>query len=193
MKARINNKMLLALGISALLPAGSALAAEISGGTINFNGSIVTSACAISASSANIEVDMGQVRTASLATAGSESSTAKAFSIVLEDCEIADTSGSTPTNPIAATTVAVTFSGTPGSDPDTLAVGSNGGTASAQNVAIRFYDEQGTLVKLNESAAAVALRSGSNTLNFSAKYYSEQGLAPAADASAVATYTVTYS
>lgn len=193
MKAR-TNKMLLALGIAALLPAGSALAAEISGGTINFNGSIVTSACAISASSANIAVDMGQVRTAALSTAGSESSTAKTFSIVLEDCEIADTSASTPTNPIPATTVAVTFSGTAsGSDPDTLAVGSNGGTASAQNVAIRLYDELGNVVKLNESAAAVALRSGNNTLNFSARFYSKDGGATAGDASAVATYTVTYS
>lgn len=193
MKTRMNNKMLLAFGIAALLPAGSALAAEISGGTVNFNGSVVTSACAISATSASIEVDMGQVRTATLATAGSESSTAKAFSIVLEDCAIADTSGSTPTNPIPATTVAVTFTGTSGSDPDSLAVGSNGGTAYAQNVSIRIYDEQGSLVKLNDPAAAVVLRNGSNTLNFSAKYYSRQGGATAGDASAVATYTVTYS
>lgn len=193
MKTRMNNKMLLAFSIAALLPAGSALAAEISGGTVNFNGSVVTSACAISATSASIEVDMGQVRTATLATAGSESSTAKAFSIVLEDCEIADTSGSTPTNPIPATTVAVTFTGTSGSDPDSLAVGSNGGTAYAQNVSIRIYDEQGSLVKLNDPAAAVVLRNGSNTLNFSAKYYSRQGGATAGDASAVATYTVTYS
>jgi type 1 fimbria pilin len=48
-------------------------------------------------------------------------------------------------------------------------------------------------VRLGESAAPVELRSGSNTLNFSAKYYSPQGNATAGDASAVATYTVTYS
>lgn len=194
MKAQFNTKTLLALAIATLLPAGSALAADASGGTVNFNGSVVTSACAINAGSANINVDMGEVRAATLAAAGSESNTAKAFTITLEDCDIADTSASTENNPIAATTVAVTFTGTPDSaDANSLAVGSNGSSSSAQNVAIRLYDEKGNVVRLGEPAAAVALRTGSNTLNFNAKYYSPEGNATAGDASAVATYTVTYS
>ena len=152
------------------------------------------SPCALPAGSANIVVDMGDVRTASLAAAGSEASTAKAFSITLEDCEIADTSASTEENPIAATTVSVTFTGTPDTaDANSLAVGSNGSASSAQHVAIRLYDEQGNVVKLGESAPATPLRTGSNTLNFSAKYYSPEGSATAGDASAVATYTITYS
>ena len=134
------------------------------------------------------------MRTATLKTAGSEASTAKAFAITLEDCEIADTSASTAENPIAATTVAVTFTGTPdGSDINSLSVGANGSANSAQNVAIRLYDEQGNVVKLGEPASAIPLRKGANTLNFSAKYYSPKGGATAGDASAVATYTVTYS
>lgn len=194
MKMKLNKKFILALSVSALFPAGSALAATASGGSVNFNGSVVTSACAISANSANIDVDMGEVRTAVLATAGSEASTAKAFSITLEDCAIRDTSNSTEADPIAPTSVAVTFSGTPDShDVNSLAAGANGGAASAQNVAIRLYDEQGNIVKLGEAAAATPLRKGSNTLNFSAKYYSPTGNATAGDASAVATYTVTYS
>ena len=194
MKAQFNNKTLLAIAIAALLPAGTALAAGTSGGTVNFSGKVVTSACAISAGSANIDVDMGEVRTATLATAGSEASTAKAFAITLEDCEIADTSASTDENPIAATTVAVTFTGTPDtSDVNSLSVGANGGANSAQNVAIRLYDEQGNVVKLGEPASAIPLRKGANTLNFSAKYYSPKGGATAGDASAVATYPVTYS
>ncbi|HCM9255959.1 TPA: type 1 fimbrial protein [Enterobacter cloacae subsp. dissolvens] len=194
MKAQFKTKTLLAVAVAAVLPAGSALAATTSGGTVNFSGKVVTSACAISAGSANIDVDMGEVRTATLAAAGSEASTAKAFSITLEDCEIADTSASTEANPIAATTVAVTFTGTPdAADANSLAVGANGGANSAQHVAIRLYDEQGKVVKLGEPAAAIPLRAGANTLNFSAKYYSPQGNATAGDASAVATYTVTYS
>ena len=194
MKAQFNNKTLLAIAIAALLPAGTALAAGTSGGTVNFSGKVVTSACAISAGSANIDVDMGEVRTATLATAGSEASTAKAFAIILEDCEIADISASTDENPIAATTVAVTFTGTPDtSDVNSLSVGANGSANSAQNVAIRLYDEQGNVVNLGEPAAAIPLRKGANTLNFSAKYYSPKGGATAGDASAVATYTVTYS
>ena len=194
MKAQCTTKTLLAVAIAALLPAGTALAASTSGGTVNFSGKVVTSACAISAGSANIDVDMGEVRTATLAAAGSEASTAKAFAITLEECEIADTSASTETNPIAATTVAVTFTGTPdNADANSLAVGANGGANSAQHVAIRLYDEQGNVVKLGEPAAAIPLRKGENTLNFSAKYYSPKGGATAGDASAVATYTVTYS
>lgn len=194
MKAQFNNKTLLAIAIAALLPAGTALAAGTSGGTVNFSGKVVTSACAISAGSANIDVDMGEVRTATLKTAGSVASTAKAFAITLEDCEIADTSASTDENPIAATTVAVTFTGTPDtSDVNSLSVGANGSANSAQNVAIRLYDEQGNVVNLGEPAAAIPLRKGANTLNFSAKYYSPLGNATAGDASAVATYTVTYS
>ncbi|MGN7791232.1 fimbrial protein [Enterobacter sp. JS8-1] len=194
MKARVKHSTFLALSIAALLPAGSAMAATASGGTVNFSGKVVTSACAISAGSANIDVDMGEVRTATLAAAGSEASTAKAFAITLEDCEIADTSASTEDNPIAATTVSVTFTGTPDStDANSLAAGANGSTTSAQHVAIRLYDEQGNVVNLGEPAAAIPLRKGANTLNFSAKYYSPQGGATAGDASAVATYTVTYS
>ena len=194
MKAQFHNKTLLAIALAALLPAGTALAAGTSGGTVNFSGKVVTSACAISAGSANIDVDMGEVRTATLATAGSVASTAKAFAITLEDCEIADTSASTDENPIAATTVAVTFTGTPDtSDVNSLSVGANGSANSAQNVAIRLYDEQGNVVKLGEPASAIPLRKGANTLNFSAKYYSPKGGATAGDASAVATYTVTYS
>lgn len=194
MKTQFITKTLLAVAVAAVLPAGAAFAATTSGGTVNFSGKVVTSACAISAGSANIDVDMGEVRTATLAAAGSEASTAKAFSITLEDCEIADTSASTEVNPIAATTVAVTFTGTPdAADANSLAVGANGGANSAQHVAIRLYDEQGKVVKLGEPAAAIPLRAGANTLNFSAKYYSPQGNATAGDASAVATYTVTYS
>ena len=194
MKAQFKTKTLLAVAVAAVLPAGSTFAATTSGGTVNCSGKVVTSACAISAGSANIDVDMGEVRTATLAAAGSEASTAKAFSITLEDCEIADTSASTEDNPIAATTVAVTFTGTPdAADANSLAVGAKGGANSAQHVAIRLYDEQGKVVKLGEPAAAIPLRAGANTLNFSAKYYSPQGNATAGDASAVATYTVTYS
>ncbi|MFR0094031.1 type 1 fimbrial protein, partial [Klebsiella pneumoniae] len=47
MKARLTCHSLLALSIAALLPAGSALAATTSGGTVNFSGKVVTSACAI--------------------------------------------------------------------------------------------------------------------------------------------------
>ncbi len=136
---------------------------------------------------------MGEVRTATLAAAGSGSSTAKAFSS-LEDCEIAMPPASTEDNPIAATTVAVTFTSTPdAADANSSAVGANGGANSAQHVAIRLYDEQGKVVaELNLPPPFLCVR-GASTLNFGAKYYSTQGNATAGDANAVATHTVTYS
>lgn len=133
MQARLNktfmSKSLLVVSLAALLPmAGTAMAADA------VSGSMVTSACAIGSNSSNIDVNLGQVRTASLAAVSSEANTSKNFSVVLEDC------GTT-----VSTGVALTFSGTPDSnDPSSLAVGSNGGTGSAQNVAIRLYDEQGS-------------------------------------------------
>lgn len=182
-------KNLLALSICALLPvAAPVLAAEepptpvtADGGTINFNGSVVTTACAVSADSTNMNVDMGQIRTAALSTAGSEASSGKAFSIKLTDCDASTYTG-----------VAVTFSGTADeTDASYLQAGSSG--SSAQNVAIRLYDASGNPVKLGTASDVITLRDGDNSLNFSAKYASPKGGATAGDASAVATYTLTYS
>lgn len=74
-----------------------------------------------------------------------------------------------------------------------LATGVNGGSGSAQNLSIRFYDEMGTQISLNETSGNTTLRAGSNTLNFTAKYHTETGNVTSGDASAVATYTLTYS
>ena len=185
---KVHNKSLtqklLPFSLLALLPlATSSYAAEVAGGIVNFNGSVVTTACAVSSNSANINVEMGQVRTAALSAAASEASTMKKFSVALEDCDSS-----------VSQDVAVTFSGTPNNDdPTSLAVGSNGGAGTAQNVAIRLYNEQGTVIKLGEASSAVTLRDGLNTLIFGAKYYSPNGGATAGDASTVATYTLTYS
>ena len=174
-------------GALALLPAMSwaedPTPVTVDGGTLNFEGSVITAACAVSSGSAVQNINMGQVRTASLATAGTTLATGKAFTISLEDCD-----NSTYKN------VAVTFSGTADADDASgLATGVNGGSGSAQNLSIRIYDETGSQVKLNEASGGTALRAGSNTLNFSAKYHTEKGSVTSGDASAVATYTLTYS
>ncbi|MTD41137.1 fimbrial protein [Erwinia sp. CPCC 100877] len=155
----------------------------VDGGTINFEGSVVAAACALSSNSADMTVDMGQVRTTVLSAAGSVAPTGKDFSILLEDCDAS-----------AYTGVSITFNGNADStDPTALATGVNGSTSSAQNVAIHLFDEAGAAVKLNEPSSVTPLRTGSNQINFSAKYASPHGGATAGDASAVATYTLTYS
>lgn len=175
-------------GALAALPVLSYAADEVvpvtvDGGTLNFEGSVVTAACALSSSSAIQSINMGQVRAASLATAGTTLSTGKDFTISLEDCD-----NSTYSN------VAVNFTGIADTDDaSSLATGTNGGTGTAQNLSIRFYDEAGAQIKLNEDSGDTALRAGTNTLKFSAKYHTEKGSVTAGDASAVATYTLTYS
>ncbi|SNY61491.1 fimbrial protein [Enterobacter sp. CC120223-11] len=184
MSSFISSKTLLSISLFSLLCSTAAVqAAEVSGGTVNFHGSVVTTACAISSNSADINVDLGEIRAANLKTAGSEAATAKNFSIVLQGCDSKTSTG-----------VAITFSGSADSnDPTSLAVGANGGASTAQNVAIRLFDENGAQVKLGVASGVTTLRDGDNTLNFSAKYYSSKGNATAGDASAVATYTLTYS
>ena len=120
--------------------------------------------------------------------------------VTAEEIEAAEVNDIPPRHRLACQYIArdeevrITFTGTPDtSDVNSLSVGANGSANSAQNVAIRLYDEQGNVVKLGEPASAIPLRKGANTLNFSAKYYSPKGGATAGDASAVATYTVTYS
>ncbi|NUU66249.1 fimbrial protein [Enterobacteriaceae bacterium BIT-l23] len=155
----------------------------VAGGTVNFEGSVVAAACALSSGSANMTVDMGQVRTTALSAAGSIAPTGKDFSVLLEDCDASTYTG-----------VSITFSGTAdGADPTALAAGVNGGASSAQHVAIHLYDESGSAVNLDEPSSVTTLRDGSNQINFSAKYTSPVGGATAGDASAVATYTLTYS
>jgi len=182
MSSFISTKVL--LSISLLLSAADAVqAAEVNGGTVSFHGSVVTSACAISSNATDINVELGEIRAATLKTAGSQSATAKNFSITLQGCDSKVSTG-----------VAVTFNGTADSaDPTSLAVRGNGSTSTAQNVAIRLFDASGTQVKLGVASGVTNLRDGDNVINFSAKFYSSEGNATAGDASAVATYTLTYS
>lgn len=182
--------VLIISSVLSMLPAVSYAADEspvsqktVDGGTLNFEGSVITAACSLSMGSAVQNINMGQVRATSLATAGTTLATGKVFSINLEDCDNS-----------AFKNVAVTFSGTQDADDvGGLATGINGGSSSAQNLSIRIFDEKGELVKLNEASNATNLRKGGNTLSFSAKYHTEKGGVTAGDASAVATYTLTYS
>ena len=159
MKAQFKTKTLLAVAVAAVLPAGSAFAATTSGGTVNFSGKVVTSACAISAGSANIDVDMGEVRTATLAAAGSEASTAKAFSITrrLRNRRYLRLNGRQSDCRHHRGRDLHRYAGCGRCQQP--AVGANGGANSAQHVAIRLYDEQGKVVK-REPAAAIPLRAG---------------------------------
>ena len=162
-----------------LVTVSSWAATTVTGGTVNFEGTVVDAACAVSAGSVDQTVQMGQVRTAALANAGATAS-AVPFNITLEDCDVA-----------VSSTAAVTFSGVASAD-DSSVLAAGRGSGSAQNVAIRIYDNSGSAVNLGELSNASTLIDGTNTLPFIARYYTPTGSATAGDASAQATFTMTY-
>ncbi|TYF64712.1 type-1 fimbrial protein subunit A, partial [Enterobacter hormaechei] len=82
-------KTLAIVALSALsLSSTVALAATttVNGGTVHFKGEVVNAACAVDAGSIDQTVQLGQVRSAKLATAGN-TSTAVGFNIQLNDCD----------------------------------------------------------------------------------------------------------
>lgn len=96
-------KTLAIVVLSALSLSSAAALADtttVNGGTVHFKGEVVNAACAVDAGSVDQTVQLGQVRTASLAQEGATSS-AVGFNIQLNDC---DTS--------VATKAAVAFLGT---------------------------------------------------------------------------------
>ncbi|VFS75182.1 Fimbrial subunit type 1 precursor [Raoultella planticola] len=96
-------KTLAIVVLSALSLSSAAALADtttVNGGTVHFKGEVVNAACAVDAGSIDQTVQLGQVRSAKLATAGSTSS-AVGFNIQLDDCDTT-----------VATKASVAFSGT---------------------------------------------------------------------------------
>ncbi|AJB30835.1 type 1 fimbriae major subunit FimA [Klebsiella pneumoniae HK787] len=96
-------KTLAMIVVSALSLSSTAALADtttVNGGTVHFKGEVVNAACAVDAGSIDQTVQLGQVRSAKLATAGSTSS-AVGFNIQLDDCDTT-----------VATKASVAFAGT---------------------------------------------------------------------------------
>lgn len=178
-------KTLAIVAMSALsLTSAAALAdtTTVNGGTVHFKGEVVNAACAVDAGSVEQTVQLGQVRSAKLATAGSTSS-AVGFNIQLDDC---DTSVSTKAS--------VAFSGTAvDTTNNTVLVLQGSAAGSATNVGVQILDNKGTLLALDGAtfSAATTLNDGTNIIPFQARYYAT-GAATAGTANADATFKVQY-
>ena len=168
----MNAKIFVIAAMSALsLSSAAALAntTTVNGGTVHFKGEVVNAACAVDAGSIDQTVQLGQVRSAKLATAGSTSS-AVGFNIQLDDC---DTS--------VATKASVAFSGTSVDTTNTSVLAlQNSAAGSATNVGVQILDKTGT-----------PLNDGTNIIPFQARYYAT-GAATAGTANADATFKVQY-
>ncbi|HCR2161506.1 TPA: type 1 fimbrial major subunit FimA [Enterobacter asburiae] len=150
------------------------------GGRINFEGEVVSGACAVDANSVNQTIQLGQVRTGAFSAAGQVSGKVP-FSIQLNDCDTT-----------VANAATVTFVGA--QDPNfgqALAV--NGGAGSATGIGIYITDAAGSIVPPDGyEPFPVNLVDGKNVLPFHAQYVSTDATVTAGTANATATFRVIY-
>ena len=160
--------------------AALAAATTVNGGTVHFKGEVVNAACAVDAGSVDQTVQLGQVRTASLAQEGATSS-AVGFNIQLNDCD---------TN--VASKAAVAFLGTAidAGHTNVLALQSSA-AGSATNVGVQILDRTGAALTLDGAtfSSETTLNNGTNTIPFQARYFATGAATPGA-ANADATYKV---
>ncbi|OLF52898.1 type 1 fimbrial major subunit FimA [Pseudomonas chlororaphis] len=167
------------------LSLGSTLAhatTTTSGGTVHFKGEVVNGACAVDAGSIDQTVQLGQVRSASLAATG-QTSSAVGFNIQLNDCDIT-----------TLKTAAIGFSGAAVNSTNPNILGLQGSAAGgATNVGVQILDNTGSPMTLDGSAAGAkyTLSEGTNILPFQARYFAT-GVATAGTANADATFKVQY-
>lgn len=178
-------KALAIVTLSALSLSSTAVLADtttVNGGSVHFKGEIVNAACAVDAGSVDQTVQLGQVRSAKLATAGATSS-AVGFNIQRNDCDTT-----------VATKASVAFSGTTvdSSNTGVLALQSSA-AGGATNVGVQILDKTGTPLELDGASfsTATTLNDGTNVIPFQARYYAT-GAATAGIANADATFKVQY-
>ncbi|MFV5930388.1 type 1 fimbrial major subunit FimA, partial [Klebsiella aerogenes] len=172
----MNTKSFVITILSALSLSSAAALADtttVNGGTVHFKGEIVNAACEVDTGSIDQTVQLGQVRSAKLATAGSTSPVV-GFNIQLADC---DTS--------VATKASIAFSGTAVDTTNTSVLAVAGG---ATNVGVQILDKTSTPLALDGATfkASTTLSNGTNIIPFQARYYAT-GAATAGTANADAT------
>lgn len=119
-------------------------------GVITFKGAIIDAPCSIAQESAYQTVKMDQVSNVSLKNGGK--SIPKTFKIELRGCELGVLKSAT-----------ATFTGSPASNPDLLAIR---GTARGASLAIA--DHTGELIKLGDASPTQTLSNGDTYLQFNA-------------------------
>lgn len=152
-------------------------------GTIDFDGTIVSTACSISGSTIKQSIALGEAKVSKMATANAKSA-AVPFTIELDDC---DTS--------AADTATLAFTGqADAADPTSLA-NLNTGTDGATNVAVQITDATDTVVPIDgtpDTGSALTLQDGTNIANFKAYMIATAAGATVGSVHSTATFVVTY-
>lgn len=119
-------------------------------GVITFKGAIIDAPCSIAQESQYQTVDMDQIANVALRNGGKSNPTT--FKIQLQGCELGALNAAT-----------ATFTGSPSSNPDLIAL-----KGSAQGASLAIADHTGTLIKLGNAAPAQTLSNGNTYLQFNA-------------------------
>ncbi|HCR2014532.1 fimbrial protein [Enterobacter asburiae] len=180
-------KQVLAI-IAASFIAGTAFTAQaasttltVSGGTIQFMGSVVNAPCSVSADSEHGIVILDQVTLDSMGAKGETSGQAKAFNISLENCDVTTYTNAT-----------VTFHGQ--SSPDQAGVLANtAGSGAAKGVALQLFGPDGNKLDVEKESSKQILSTGTNKIPMSVDYVTTADAATAGAVESVATFQVTYS
>ncbi|MDM7000449.1 fimbrial protein, partial [Klebsiella michiganensis] len=172
--------MVMAGGISSAMAATSGSSSTVNGGTVEFKGSVVDAACAVTADTTNQVVNMGQVRLAAFTGKDSVANQKTPFTIKLADCDTT-----------IASQASVTFDGNAAAG-EAGVLDNTSGAGNAAGVGIQIYDKDGSALDLGTASQAVTLIDGDNTLNFSADYYQTADTATAGSVDTTATFNVTY-
>lgn len=153
----------------------------VQGGKVNFEGSVVNSACAVESLGTN--VSMGQVRVKDFKAAG-DKTTPVEFEIKLTGCDSSITGGENATAAISFDGVSVA------GKENVLALTGN---KSAKGIGISISDSQGKAVTLDKKqGSAVSLDNGDNMLKFRANYVATDSIVTAGTANSSVNFSVTY-
>jgi type 1 fimbria pilin len=127
-----------------------AMAVDQGKGVITFKGSIIDAPCSIAQESQYQTIEMNQVANVALKNGGKSSPTP--FKIELRGCDMGSLKSAT-----------ATFTGSPASNPDLLAI-----KGSARGASLAIADHNGELIKLGSASPAQTLSNGDTFLSYSA-------------------------
>lgn len=119
-------------------------------GVITFKGAVIDSPCSIAQESQYQTVDMDQISNVALKNGGKSNPTT--FKIELRGCDLG-----------ALKSATATFTGSPSSNPDLLAL-----KGTAQGASLAIADHTGALIKLGSASPAQTLSNGDTFLQFNA-------------------------
>lgn len=157
----------------------SAMSVFADDGKINFVGAITDDACTVTNNMANpLTVTLGTVASTAFTAAGSTAAPTK-FTIALTNC------------PATVSSAKVKFDGTADSNVNTI-LALTQETGVATNVGIQLMDNQNVVVPLYTASSAYPLTSGSNNLDFVARYYATAAAVTAGPANSTSNFTIVY-